>query len=172
LHGGEWPPRMVRASARRAELRAVDGEAAQWQHNLSQKWASFFILRVIAWLQHLPDSPIYFFLFRRASTLSKPALINRMTQRSATATRRIWPTEHGIAPPLDGRVACGLLQCHYRRSTSQLMRIVSANADFIATSELPRPNAIAWLSQKFPISVRCEILGPVDQTSDLISAFP
>lgn len=61
----------------------------------------------------------YFFLLWRASALSNPALINRMTHTSATATRRMCPTKQGIVPRQDRRVACGLLRCHYRRSAHQ-----------------------------------------------------
>jgi hypothetical protein len=68
-----------------------------------------------------PACPFYFFLFWRASALSNPTLISRMTQTSATATSRICPTEQGIVPPQNSRVACRLLRCHYRRSASQAM---------------------------------------------------
>ncbi len=78
-----------------------------------------------------PDSnscracPSYFFLLWRASVLSNPALINRMTHTSATATRRMCPTKLRFVPPQDSRVAYGLLRCHYRRSaaTSDLSEI-------------------------------------------------
>ncbi len=38
------------------------------------------------------------------------------------------PTKHGIVPPQDSRVACGLLRCHYRRSARLRFRNLNGYA--------------------------------------------
>src|SRR5580700_2015337 len=108
----------MESSVERSSLYIVNRKGRAKSDNLRAK----FLLGCGVALEEWPQCRL--FRLSRDSFQSNKSLA-RMKDTRAPAAKRSRRTEYGIVPPPAGRVACGLLRCHYERSARVLRWITN-----------------------------------------------